>query len=405
MKTATELRTLTATDLVTSVPLRGIELPAVVAISWSLAGGMLLGGGAVVALLSTDRLSGHLLMVASAALFVLGAALGLVHGALLGVLGRPLGTTPRQAVAAMVHGLLYLVPALLLGWLTAGWVAALPIAVRTDRALATVISVGAWVVMIATLYFAGSAGLAAAKLAYQRWPDRVPGTLLVGGTLVALLVSAAIQPPTIPFTPVRLTGVGAVTFAFAATFWFYGPIVTAGLALLRRVRPLLPPSRFRRSAAWRDLIVRAAIAVVAGLGVALLAVPFHEGVLGLPTNAERIGLVQAGVLAVTDALTDELLLRLFLFTAAFVLALRYLPPHPSWAVGVAVAAAAVADLVIHWPAVPGLGLPSVTMIAAYTVTRLAIPAVLFGYLFWRRGLGTAVTAHAAAGAALGLLAL
>ena len=45
------------------------------------------------------------------------------------------------------------------------------------------------------------------------------------------------------------------------------------------------------------------------------------------------------------------------------------------------------------------------MILAYAVARMAIPAALFGYLYWRRGLGTALAAHAAAGAAVGLLAL
>jgi hypothetical protein len=111
-----------------TVPSRGLDLPAAVAISWSLAGGMLLGGAAVVALILTNQMSGHLLLMASATLFALGAVLGMVHGVILGIAGRPDGTTPRQAWSAMVHGLLYLVPALLLGWLIAGWVAAMPIA-------------------------------------------------------------------------------------------------------------------------------------------------------------------------------------------------------------------------------------------------------------------------------------
>ena len=139
-----------------AVPHRGVDLPAAVAISWSLAGGMLLGGAAVVALILTNQMSGHLLLMASATLFALGAVLGMVHGVILGIAGRPEGTTPRQAWSAMVHGLLYLVPALLLGWLIAGWVAAMPIALNGGHVVAAVISAFAWIGMALTVYFAGS---------------------------------------------------------------------------------------------------------------------------------------------------------------------------------------------------------------------------------------------------------
>ncbi len=132
--------------------------------------------------------------------------------------------------------------------------------------------------------------------------------------------------------------------------------------------------------------------------------PFHAGVLGLPTDAERFGTLSALLLAMGSAVTDELFLRLFLFTAALVVAARYLPKH-RWAVGVAVAVAMVGDLVLHWPELAALGLPGLPIILSFMVARVAFPAVVLGYLFWKRGLGTTVTAHATAGAILGLLAL
>jgi hypothetical protein len=389
-----------------TVPHRGVDLPAAVAISWSLAGGMLLGGAAVVALILTNRMSGHLLLMASATLFALGAVLGMVHGVILGIVGRPEGTTPRQAWSAMVHGLLYLVPALLLGWLIAGWVAAMPIALTGGHVVAAVISAFAWVGMVLTVYFAASTGLHALTLAYRRWPDRVPGTVMVGATLVALLVAFAIEPPTIWFTDVRVTMPGAVLLALAATFWFYGPIITVSLSLLRKAMPFFPASRMLdRVHAWRGVLARVGIALAVGVGIALLALPFHKGALGLPTDVERFGLMAAMGKAVADAVTDELLMRLFVFTAALVIAVRFLPKEKPWAVGLAIAAATVADLLLHWPAISALGLPGLPMILAYAVARMAIPAALFGYLYWRRGLGTALAAHAAAGAAVGLLAL
>jgi len=389
-----------------TVPHRGLDLPAAVAISWSLAGGMLLGGAAVVWMILTNRMSGHLLLLASASLFALGAVIGLVHGGILGVVGRPEGTSQRQALGAMVHGLLYLVPALLLGWLIAGWVAAMPIALSGDHIVAAVISALAWVGMGATVYFAGSTGLHALGLAYRRWPDRVPGTVMVGATLVALLVAFAIEPPTIWFTDVRLKMPGAVLLALGATFWFYGPIITLSLSVLRRAMPLFPATRvLDRVHAWRGILTRVGIAVLAGVGVALLALPFHKGSLQIPTDVERLGLLPAMGMAVASAVTDELLLRLFVLTVALVIAVRRLPNDRAWAVALAVAVATLADLLLHWPSVVSLGLPGVSMVVAYAVARMAIPAVLFGYLYWRRGLGTALAAHAAAGAAVGLLAL
>jgi hypothetical protein len=406
MTQSIEAREPTAHGPAATVPHRGLDLPAAVAISWSLAGGMLLGGAAVVWMILTDRMSGHLLLLASATLFALGAVIGLVHGGLLGVLGRPEGTTPRQAMGAMVHGLLYLVPALLLGWLIAGWVAAMPIALGGDHIVAAVISALAWVGMAATVYFAGSTGLHALTLAYRRWPERVPGTVMVGSVLIALLVAFAIEPPTIWFTDVRLTMPGAILLALGATFWFYGPIITVSLSVLRKAMPLFPASRvLDRVHAWRGILMRVGIAVVAGVGVALLALPFHKGSLQIPTDVERLGLLPAMGMAVASAVTDELFLRLFVFTVALVIAVRYFQHERTWAVVLAVAVATLADLLLHWPSVVSLGLPGVSMVVAYAVARMAIPAALFGYLYWRRGLGTALAAHAAAGAAVGLLAL
>jgi hypothetical protein len=71
----------------------------------------------------------------------------------------------------------------------------------------------------------------------------------------------------------------------------------------------------------------------------------------------------------------------------------------------AIAAGAVLDLLFHLRGVPALGLPGAGSLLAFAAVRLAIPSVTFGYLFWKRGLATAVGAHLTAGAALGLMAL
>ena len=394
----------TPADLGTSVPHRGVELPAAVAISWSLAGGMLFGGAAVVLMLVTDRLSGHLMLTASATLFALGALVGLAHGVALGVFGRPEGTTAREAWAAMVHGLLYLVPSLLLGWLIAGWAAAMPMALNGKHLIATAISALAWLAMVVTVYFAGSIGVRAAGLAFRRWPHRALGTALVGVTLMALVASFLVQPPTLWLLHTRLTTEGAMLFALAATFWFYGPIITIGLWLVKRFRPNFPEAELPSPATMKRAAVSAGIAVASGLALAVIALPFYRGVLHLPSDVERLGVAGGMLMALSNAVTNELFFRLFAMTVAFVLAARLLPTGRR-AVVVAIAAGAVLDLVVHLRGVPALGLPGAWSVAAYATVRLAIPSIAFGYLFWKRGLATAVGAHAAAGAALGLLAL
>ena len=394
----------TPADLGTSVPHRGVELPAAVAISWSLAGGMLFGGAAVVLMLVTDRLSGHLMLTASATLFALGALMGLAHGVALGVFGRPAGTTVGEAWAAMVHGLLYLVPSLLLGWLIAGWVAAMPMALSGKHLIATAISALAWLVMVVTVYFAGSIGVRAAGLAFRRWPHRVVGTALVATTLVALVARFLVQPPTIWLVGTRLTTEGAMLLAVASAVWFYGPVITVGLWLVKRFRPDLREAELPSRETVRRAAASTGIALATGLALAVIALPFYRGGAHLPSDIERLGVAGALLTVLSSAVTNELVFRLFVMTVAFVLAARLLPQGRR-AVVVAIAAGAVLDLLVHLHGVPALGLPTAWSAIAYATVRLAIPSVVFGYLFWKRGLATAVGAHVAAGAALGLLAL
>jgi len=65
------------------------------------------------------RLSGNAIFATATALFVVGAALGLVHGAVLGFFGRPAAVTPREAGRDLGRAGLYAVPALAVAWLAA----------------------------------------------------------------------------------------------------------------------------------------------------------------------------------------------------------------------------------------------------------------------------------------------
>ena len=393
-----------AADLGPTVPHRGVELPAVLTIAWTLAGGMLFGGATVALMILTGRMSGRSMLTASATQFALGALAGLVHGIALGILGRPENMTVRESVAALVHGLFYLVPALLLGWLVAGWVAALPLAWTGKHFIAAAISALGWVALTVTVYFAGSSGVRAARLAYRRWPHRAIGSALVGAVAATMVAAFFVRPPTIWFTNTRLVMPGALLLAFIATFWLYGPIITVGLWFAKRIRPepraAEPPAPSRA----KRIGTSAGIAVLAGLGLAVIALPFYRGALGLPSDVERLGFAGAMIVALSQAFADELFFRLFAVTVAYVLAVR-LMPQGKHAVAIAVSAGAALDVLVHLRDLPALGLPGALAITSYAAVRIVIPAIAFGYLFWKRGLGTAVGAHLVSGAALGLLAL
>jgi hypothetical protein len=380
-------------------PARHIELPAAVAVTWALAGGMLLGGASVAAMIFAGRMSPHLTIVASTLAFIVGAALGYLNGAVVGILGRPENMTARQAARALLHGMVYLLPAMVVAWFLAGWVAALPLALFTGKYVAAGISIVAWVAMLITGGFAADRGLRAVGNAFARWEDRVLGTTLVGSVLVALLAAFLIAPPRLWLIGTQLNRVGGVVLAVVATFWFYGPMITAALAFARRAGLTTSVQHL----GWKHAMTNVAIAIAAGLGLTLLAIPFYAAGPRVATGFEGLGIGSALAAAVAAAFSEELLFRLIVLSAAMIVALRYLPAQRHWAVVVAIATAAVADLVLHMPAVTHLGLPGAAMALAFATARLAIPAVLFGYLYYRRGLPTAIAAHAAADAALVLL--
>jgi hypothetical protein len=230
----------------------------------------------------------------------------------------------------------------------------------------------------------------------------VLGTSLIALVGVALVALFLIEPPTLWLTRIRLSRTGGLFFAGFLTFWFYGPMITLALRFAHRMRPGLAalPDRV----AWPRALGTIGIALALGLAMALMAVPFYGGSVGLGTGAERYGLGLALLGAAASALTDELFFRLIALTLAFGAATRLLHLTTGRALILAITVATGLDLLVHWPLMPALGLPGTAMLAAYLAVRVGIPAALFGYLYWRRGLGAALTAHVTSSTALLLLA-
>jgi hypothetical protein len=99
----------------------------------------------------------------------------------------------------------------------------------------------------------------------------------------------------------------------------------------------------------------------------------------------------------------ETLLRLFLMTAVAWVLLRAYNVSGSGAALAAVLVGAVAQLVLYMPAVFGIGFPSLASAFGFVGLVVLLPALAFGALYWMRGFGTALVAHATAVAMIAFL--
>lgn len=359
------------------------------AVSWAVAGGILVGGVVVAGMTLAGQLSGFGLLLTSTGLFAIGAVLGFIHGGLLGWMGRPAAESRRDALGSLAMGAVYAVPALLVSWLVCGWIAMTTVALYTGRIGGLVGCGVAWLVGAGLLVVAAEQGRSAVRGLYMSWSNARVATLLVAALYGGLLAVFVSERPQLWGLPVQVTGVGAVLLATAATLWLAGPVVAISLALLDRLPSHRPAVAFggRGSA-----LVSVGMAVGVGVFMALMALPFYTAAYGVTTGGV------AGV--VSGALVDEVLFRLFLVTAVAWVGLRHFGLTEAKAVGMAIAVAALAQVLIYLPGVLAIGFPSTaTLLGFMTVTAL-VPAVAFGVLYWQRGFGTALVAHATALGAL-----
>ncbi|HSM06467.1 MAG TPA: hypothetical protein VK858_17730 [Longimicrobiales bacterium] len=371
---------------------RGIGLPGRVTVATTMTGGLLIGGVLVAAMTLTGQLSGHGLFMTSSGLFVVGALLGLVHGAVLGFLGREPDRPTHEATRAIALGGLYAVLGAAAAWLLTVWVAMTMLALYMDRIGPMLLAGAAWIGAAAVVAWTATVDVRALRNAYARWPDRVLGTALTAAGFAALLILFLTDRPEIWLTRFRVTEVGAVLLAGFATLWIVGPVVTLGLRLTHELPGLdrtRPATRARGAA---DVGIGLLVGAIAGL----LAIPFTPG-------AAVTGAAGGVLVALSQVLIDETLLRLFLLTAVAWLILRWRGSHQEEAAVLAVITVAAAQVLIYLPGVVAVGFPSFLAAAAFTATAIVVPALLFGAVYWTRGFTAAVVADATAAAALVLL--
>jgi hypothetical protein len=145
----------------------------------------------------------------------------------------------------------------------------------------------------------------------------------------------------------------------------------------------------------QEAVVSVGLALVVGVVLALIALPFYNAAYGVTTGGV------AGV--VSKALVDEVLLRLFLVTVVVWVGVRELGLTEAKAVGLAIGAAALVQVVMYLPGVLAVGFPTTASAVGFMVVTALVPALALGMLYWRRGFATAVMAHATALGALFLI--
>lgn len=374
---------------------RGIGLQGRVAVFWAMGGGILLGGVLVAMMTLGGQLSGHGLFMTSSGLFVIGALLGLLHGGALGFLGRPGSVSRERAWQDLALAVLYAVPALALAWLVTVWIAMTMIASYLGR-IGPMIGVSvAWAIGIVAVAAGAVYGWRALANAYARWPERRAGTVFVAATFAALLVLFLADRPEIWGLRMRVTDVGAVLLAAFASIWIAGPAVTVALRLIKTLPGPRPAVGFAGKRWLVDLPLGLAVGVILGL----VAVPF--AVPGTMISSGGAALVTA----LSQALVDEVLLRLVLMTAVVWLLLRWHRVHREEAVVASVAVVALVQVLLYTPGVLAVGFATPLATTGFLVMAVAVPALVFGALYWLRGFGTALVADATSVLALALLAL
>ena len=115
---------------------REVGLTGKLVVGGTVSTGLLLGGYAVSVMALAGRMNGNALLLTSLGLFIVGAATGLMVSIAFGIVGREDGRTLEDAVRGAAKGILYAIPAALLGSILAGWIAMAVIGLYAGKTLA-----------------------------------------------------------------------------------------------------------------------------------------------------------------------------------------------------------------------------------------------------------------------------
>ncbi len=240
-----------------------------------------------------------------------------------------------------------------------------------------------------------------------RFPWRVLWLLLfasLGGAGAAIPLALEIfrpliqsaPPPTVPLPLLVVVGV-------AQNLVLFGLLIGVGLWLARTLAlgaPLLEPWLYHETSPVRlrdSLKYGALVGVAVGIVLLVIIIPAASHLPGLPfVSASRANVWKRVLVCFYGGIDEEILSRLFLLTLLAWLGTRVfqkqkagLSPLTFWIANITVA------VLFGLGHLPGAALvmhitPTVVVLA---LALNGIAAISFGYLYWKRGLESAMIAH------------
>lgn len=210
-------------------------------LSWGVAGGVVAGGVLVGGLVVAGLVSPGFQLLVAPVLFLVGAVLGLVHGGVLAVVGRPPGLGRGRAIGRSLTAALVSIPLILPAYIVTAGVSLTAALVTEWHAGLFVLVALAWSVALALCAWAAREGWAALRRAYARWPESRAGSVMVTLLGVAATGFFLKYPPELLGTDLRVNGIGAVVLAVALTVWIGVPLVVTALRFVpERIVPHAP---------------------------------------------------------------------------------------------------------------------------------------------------------------------
>ena len=219
---------------------------------------------------------------------------------------------------------------------------------------------------------------------------------LIGTATMLFAPLERIVPTDMPAMTLRLLSIVQPAFlvlAFSALGLWAGPRLGLDAPAFRAwadKRPILP-----------ILVGQLPASAAAGLATALVLLLFWLGVTSMPEAAEKLGALQMPLVTklLYGGIVEELLLRwgLMSFFAWAIWRLAGRPSGPpAWCIWTAILFAAILFAAGHLPLLYLLVAAPPTQLVLLVLAGNTVPGILFGWLFWRRGLEAAMIAHALA---------
>jgi hypothetical protein len=212
-----------------------IGLPGWTLLSWTLAGGIMVGGGLVLVMQTLGMVDPLRAGSLADFLFFFGIALGAVHGGILGMVGRPRDRSLAWAVRSEAIGLGLAIPAAAAAFWVNHVIAETP-AVQALGGTGAIAGTGIiWGVGAAIGLMAAVEGYHALRNAYERWPDWKVGTGLLVLLVCVLGVGFLRAEPALWGTDINVSGPGALVLALGATLWLGAPAIVVALQVAHRL--------------------------------------------------------------------------------------------------------------------------------------------------------------------------